>query len=391
MNKPGLELSLWKRSETAMQNLDRLLALFTMQNNLDLRINIYEQAWPEVMNTLLYGFGPEVSEVGSTWARSLAAGNGLVSFSASQIDKAAGMNAFICPHWEEHQKQVFSIPFQVETRLVYYRRDVLATAGVAEESAFSSPQAFNETINALSENGVKKPLLIPIADRWFNLSLAACWVWGAGGDFISADGKKVVFDQENTLTSLADYFSLAKYLSPDLFEISNATQAFFDDQYPVTLGGPWVYSYFLEQLADNPSLQDSIGVAPTPGHTFQGGTNLVVWRHSRYSQQALQLLQFLTSFEFQSQWNSNVLPARRDVLALPAYTNNPFLKIMVQSILTGRSYSDSPLWGVVEDRLSRALQQVWNDCLREPSRAPIDILRDNLIPLSRRINITLEG
>jgi hypothetical protein len=64
---------------------------------------------------------------------------------------------------------------------------------------------------------------------------------------------------------------------------------------------------------------------------------------------------------------------------------------MVQSILSERSYSDSSLWGVVEDRLSRALQQVWTDCLQDPARAPIDILRESLIPLARRINITLEG
>lgn len=387
MTNPGLEISLWKRSETAMQRLEKLLS----KNNFDPRIHTYEQAWPEVMNTLLYGLGPDISEVGSTWTRGLAAGNGLVDFSATQNDKADVMNAFVCPYWEEHQGQVFSIPFQVETRLVYYRKDMLATAGIAEESAFSTPQAFFETIQALARHGIKNPLLIPVADRWFNLSLAACWVWGAGGDFISKDGKKVVFDQENTITGLAGYFSLAKYLSLDLFQITNPTLAFFENNFAVTLGGPWIYSYFLEQLAENSSLKDVIGVVPTPGHTYQGGTNLIIWRHSRRGQQALQLIRFLTSFEFQSQWNSSVLPARRDVLALPAYTKNPFLKIMVQSILSGRSYSDSPLWGVVENRLSRALQQVWTDCLRDTSRAPIDILRDNLIPLARRLNITLEG
>lgn len=387
MSNSGLEISLWKRSETAMQSLEKLLS----KNNLGPRIHTYEQAWPEVMNTLLYGLGPDVSEVGSTWVRSLAAGNELVALSSFQFDNPAGMNAFICPHWEEHQEQVFSIPFQVETRLIYYRKDRLAAAGIAEETAFSTPQALFKTIQALAGHGVKNSLLIPVADRWFNLSLAACWVWGAGGDFISPDGKKVVFDQENTLTGLADYFSLAKYLSPDLFQITNPTPAFFENNFAVTLGGPWVYSYFLEQLAGNPSLKDVIGVAPTPGHTYQGGTNLIIWRHSRYEQQALQLIQFLTSFEFQSQWNSSVLPARRDVLTLPAYTENPFLKIMVQSILSGRSYSDSPLWGVVEDRLSRALQQIWIDCLQDPTRVPINILRESLIPLARRINITLEG
>jgi multiple sugar transport system substrate-binding protein len=335
--------------------------------------------------------GPDISEVGSTWVRSLAAGNELVAFSPFQVDEQAGMNAFICPHWEEHQQQVFSIPFLVETRLVCYRKDMLAAAGIAEETAFSSPQAFYETIKALARHGVEKPLLIPVEDRWLNLSLAACWVWGAGGDFISPDGKKVVFDQENTLSGLADYFSLAQYLSADLFEIKNPTQAFFKEQYAVTLGGPWVYSYFLEQYSDSPAFRDNIGVAPTPGHTYQGGTNLTIWRHSRSQNQALSLIQFLTSFEFQSQWDSSILPARRDVLALPAYSENPFLNIMVQSILSGRSYSDSPLWGVVEDRLSRALQQAWRECLGNPARPVLDILRDILFPLAHRINITLQN
>lgn len=358
--------------------------------NIEVHVTPYEQPWQEIMHALLYGIGPDVSEVGSTWVRSLAGGNGLLPIGKDVLPPAK-MNLFVCPRWDETQAEVFSVPFLVETRVIFYRRAALAAAGIEESSAFSTPGKFLETLRALKEHGCSAPLLLPLAERYENLSLVSSWVWGAGGEYVSADGKKALFDQEAALQGLADYFALREYLSPNALEISNPAWEFAKSDYPITIGGPWVYYTLRENPPQDGALPECFGIARVPGQPYQGGTNLVVWRGTRHSEIAGELVQYLTSFEFQSQWKANILSARRDVLALPVYTEDPFLKVMVESTLQGRSYSNSPLWSVVEDRLSRELQRIWQALLENAARAPGDVLRDSLVPLARRLNATLQN
>lgn len=390
MKTLSLELSAWNRGQTASHSIISLLKARFGSSNVEIHVTPYEQPWQEIMHALLYGLGPDVSEVGSTWARTLAGGNGLRPI-GKEVLPPSKISLFVCPSWDESQPELFSVPFLVETRVIFYRRAALAAARIDESSAFSTPQKFRETLGALKEHGFSAPLLLPVAERYENLSLASSWVWGGGGEYISSDGKKALFDQEAALQGLADYFALREFLSPNALEISNPGWEFVKSDIPVTIGGPWVYYTLLENPPLKGALTEHFGIAPLPGQPYQGGTNLVIWRATRHPELAEELAQYLTSFEFQSQWKTNVLPARRDVLSLPAYAEDPFLKVMVESTLKGRSYSHSPLWGVVEDRLSRALQKAWQDCLREESRAPIDLLREILQPLANRINLTLQN
>ncbi|PWH15584.1 MAG: hypothetical protein DDG60_05545 [Anaerolineae bacterium] len=390
MKTISLELSVWNRGRTASQSMRSLLEARFASRNIEVHIHPYEQPWQEIMHTLLYGIGPDVSEVGSTWVRSLAGGNGLRPI-GREILPPGKMSLFVCPYWDESQPEIFSVPFLVETRVIFYRRAALAAAGVDESSAFSTPQKFLETLGTLKAHGFSTPLLLPLTERYENLSLASSWVWGAGGEYVSSDGKKALFDQEAVLQGLADYFALREYLSPQVFEISNPGWEFVTSDYPVTMGGPWIYYTLLENPPKEGALSEQFGVALPPGQTYQGGTNLVIWRQTRHPELTAELVQYLTSFEFQSQWKANILPARRDVLSLPIYMEDHFLKVMVESTLKGRSYSNSPLWGVVEDRLSRELQRAWQELLQDPTSQPMDVLRRLLVPLARRINNTLQS
>lgn len=390
MKTLSLELSAWNRGSLPSQSMRGLLEPRFAPRSIEVHINPYDRPWENIMHTLLYGLGPDVSEVGSTWVRSLAGGNGLRPIGKETLPPGK-MSLFVCPHWDESQPEIFSVPFLVETRVIFYRRAALAAAGIDETSAFSTPQKFLATLDALKQHGFSAPLLLPLTERYENLSLASSWVWGAEGEYVSSDGKQALFDQEAALQGLADYFALRDYLSPNVLEISNPGWEFVTSDIPVTLGGPWIYYTLLDNPPQEGTLEEKFGVAPPPGQTYQGGTNLVIWRQTRHPELAAELVQYLTSFEFQSQWKTNILPARRDVLSMPAYMKDHFLKVMVEATLKGRSYSNSRLWGVVEDRLSRELQRIWEELLQNPDSQPIDVLRRLLIPLARRINSTLQS
>ena len=386
-----IEMAMWNRSERSMQQFSRITAPFLSENILSVHFSPYENAWPEVANAMLYRIGPDVSEVGSTWVKSLAASDALLPFTSKQLEELGGISAFINTSDQRIDQEIFSIPFQSEARMIFFRRDLLAKAGIDEKTAFSTPDNFLLTLEALVENGYRYPLLIDIVDRWLNLSIAVSWVWAAGGDLITENGKQAVFDQKPALHGFHQYLNCARYLPPNITELHQQVYEFGRGDYPIMLGGPWVMDHMRNDPTVPPHACDTLGIALPPGPPYKGGTNLVIWKHSRKTEQAKKLVNFLVSHPFQAQWLSGNLPARRDALALPFFSMDPMYQTMIQAVEHGRAFSSSRLWGMVEDRLSRALNQIWLECIQNPHRPPIEILQEQLPPLARRINITLEG
>ena len=374
-----------------MQSLHQLIQAFAASNRIPIHVSTYTNAWPEVANIMLYRIGPDVSEVGSTWVKSLAATNSLLPLPPYILKAQGGQTAFATPPAYGDDGQIYSIPFQVETRLVFYRRDLLAAAGVDEATAFTSPENFLNTLAALSKHGNPHPLLLPISDRWLHLSCAASWVWGAGGDFIAPNSKRVIFDQEAAMRGLTSFFSAARYIAPETLTISDYTQRFGRGSGAVTLGGPWVSDYLFNDSVVSPKVRDSVGIALPPGPTYQGSTHLVIWKHTPKAPLAMDLVRYMTGSHFQAEWVSSVLPARCEVLQSPLYADHPIYKIMIDATLSGRSYSSSSLWGIVEDRLSKALREIWPERLQNLQVPPADILAERLPLLARRINLTLEA
>jgi hypothetical protein len=48
-----------------------------------------------------------------------------------------------------------------------------------------------------------------------------------------------------------------------------------------------------------------------------------------------------------------------------------------------------PLWGLTEDRLVHALQQVWQSYYENPAQDKLALLHERLDPLAQRLAVTL--
>jgi hypothetical protein len=56
---------------------------------------------------------------------------------------------------------------------------------------------------------------------------------------------------------------------------------------------------------------------------------------------------------------------------------------------TGRALKRVPLWGLVEDRLVKALNHIWQTIFATPEPNVDRIIENTLLPLEERLNITL--
>ncbi len=69
-----------------------------------------------------------------------------------EILSADRLKLFVCPDWQENQAENFSLPFLIETRVIFYRRAMLNAAGIDEKTAFSTPRQFDrDTLKPLAK------------------------------------------------------------------------------------------------------------------------------------------------------------------------------------------------------------------------------------------------
>lgn len=358
-----------------------------------LRLLSWDTAWSDLIKVALYGDGPDVSEIGSTWIGDLVAMSALRAFDAASIAALGGVSHFLPAVWRNTRligdDAVWAIPWMVGARMMFYRRSLLARAGVDIERAFADASSFEETLRQLQHARVGVPWTVPTGFTHTTFLNIASWVWGAGGDFVTEDGKRTLFAQPNALNGVRAYFELGKYLAlrvRGLNGLEPDAQFLNDAETALTMSGPWLF-----QAAPAHLLED-LGAALPPGPSFVGGSYLVVWKHSSRTAAARKLIHFLTRVHAQSEYSQVVglLPVVPAALEAAPFSTNPFWQTEIRGVQTGRTFPITRSWGLMEDRLANALAGMWRDVLNDPSGVDLDAaMARRLDPLAKRLDLVL--
>ncbi len=364
-------------------------------------IQEWDTIWKDLQYIGIYKRGADVSEVGTTWMDSLIAMNALHSFEPSEIARLGGAEAFLPTSWQTTSWQttspaeeacVQSIPFLSDVRVIFYWRDMLAQAGVAEEGAFSSFEAMEETLSRLQAVCPTPWAIATDISTHDTLYDAASWVWAVGEDFVSPEARRTQLFAPRLRQALETYFGLHRFMPRELQPMSDgkAMRLFRQRHVAATMGGPWLPGIFLRQehLA---GLAPQLGISLTPGPSFVGGMNLVAWQHTPHPQESIELIRFLVSAEAQIECCPRIgmMPTRLDAFADPYYSDNPHQQVLVAALHKGRVFTRFPLWGMMEERLAIAFAQVWLDIFSKPEPNLSAILARHLDALAQRLDITL--
>ena len=381
-----------------------LLDQFESKHNCHVRVRMisWETGRAELINIALHGKGPDISEIGTSWCSSFSSMEALRPFSPSELLSLGGSSAFFPSAWRSGQlfseDRMIGIPWLASMRVLYYRRDLLEKAGIDEKTAFQSCSKLTETLNRLKASGIPVPLVLPTRNATIPLlhSLAS-WVWEVGGDFVSKDGKHVLFNQPETLAGIRAFLGLSQFLSPAArgLDLAQAEMLFWRGEAAIALSlqTPPILAT-ITKIAD-PNIVANLGVASMPGgFPFVGGSNLVVWRHiaPAHENLAIKLVHFLTGQQVQSTYNTkiNYFPTRLDVMQSPPFSTDAFHQILMDGLKSGRSFPAITRWSIVEDRLIQVLSQLWEDVLSQPNRNVDEIIADRLIPVANRLDKILQ-
>ncbi|MBN1217527.1 MAG: extracellular solute-binding protein [Anaerolineae bacterium] len=392
-----IEFSTMFVNDTALEALRLSLQEFETQHNVqvNLRVLSWDTAWSNLVKMALYKSGPDVSEIGTTWIDTLISLNVLRQFSAYEVGMLGGPSVFLPSVWQSRmwkESQVWAIPWLMDTRVIYYRRDFLQQAGIDELTAFNSFEQLNLTLQRLQENGVEMPLAIPTAPQHLTLHLLAAWVWTLGGRFLSPNGKRVFFHLPEARAGIKAYFDLRRYLAPSVHNLtdSDADLLFQVGKVAVIITGYWILD-LVRRGNVAAEVRDNLGVAIFPGTPYVGGSDLVIWQQCRHPEVAFALVRHLTSQQVQTEViaRSGLLPGRREALGAPPFTADPHYRVVGESLKKGRSFRATYLWGLIEDKLVITIGQLWRELLADPELDIEQTVSKYIEPLAKELNHSL--
>lgn len=392
-----IEFSTMEAAAGAAQNLRPLLDAFEKQYHVHVNLTPihWENGWKEVAGFGIYGHGPDVSSIGTTWVSSLAAMRALRPFPPQEIRALGGAEAFFESIWKTgftpYDPEPWAIPWLGDVRVFYYWREHFKKAGVRDaEEAFASDDVLVETLEKLQRSGVPYPLSLSIVTGdLLVLQEAAHWVWAAGGDFVSADWKRVTFNEPAALEGFKKYFRLQRFIDPEFLTRSGVSNdAFIARKTAVQMSGQWQGIVLADQY---PNLEDALGIAAPPKTTYVGGSSFVIWKYSRHAAEAFQLVHFLSAQppHIPVAPHANELPTRLEALNMPSMEGNIFHRTYLQTLQTGRTYPAMRLWGSIESKLNFEITSIWKELFCDPQQDLEVCLHSHLDPLAERLNLAL--
>lgn len=303
----------------------------------------------------------------------------------------------------------YGIPWFVDLRAMYYRTDVFKKAGVDPKTAFATWDSFKEAMKKINnteiEPGKKMAAYgFPGKNDWNVLHFIFPWIWGAGGNELTADNKKAAVNSSEAVDGLMFYTSFVREgLAPkSLLEKNTADvdNAFHAGEFSVLVEGPQlIRSYYTP--ADKGGNADKLvaknyDVAPMPAgpkgrFTFFGGSNLSVWKASKNKAAALDLLKYLGSKDGAVAYAkiNGYLPAIKsaesDMLAL-----DKRFGAFYEAAKSGRSYPSIAAWMTSEPIWQKHFGNIWDVTAGVSGTYGKDAIKANLDALAKDIDAHLK-
>lgn len=395
-----IELSVMRRSQQETDLLRNLLNEFEQKTGA--RVNLQTLDWDagrsEFIKISLYRHGPDVSEIGSTWVSDLIAMNSLRPFQGPDLLSIGTAADFIPQSWQScflnQDERMWAVPWFAETMLVHYRRDILEKAGIDPIKAFGSSAALKDTVQKLISGGCSMALATPSSrDKYLLVQTIASWIWENGGEFCTPDGRKVLLDQPPAIHGCLEFFNTMRLHPTETLRIiqqQGMAAPFHHGEAAMSIGGLWM-KFYDEEI--DPNVPPNWQAAPLLNHSFIGGSNLVIWQHTRSSQAALDLVRFLSSAAVIRRITqiNGTLPAKKASLAALEHTDLVYQSSIQSMEHNVHAYPRTGLWGLIEEKVANLFAQTWNEMVENPSvdLAPIFIRR--VETLAKQLNITLSS
>lgn len=334
-----------------------------------IRVRVQQIPWSAAHEKLLTAFVggamPDVFQAGSTWMPELVALGAVQPLDARLAALPDDPRADAFPGILAANRigdRTWAVPWYVDTRVLFYRRDALRAAGWPEPPAdWPAWQAALAAVQARARPG-SYALLLPVSE-W---QPPVIFALQHGATLLGGDQEWGNFRSPAFRAAFEFYLSFFRRgLAPAQAEglIANLYQDFAAGFFNVFITGPWNLGELAARLP--PELREAWGTAPmpalhdgTPGRSIAGGASLALAAGSPHGDAAWQLIAFLTAAEQQLAFYrlSGDLPARPSAWRAGGLAAEPRVAAFWQQLQHVEPPPRIPEWERIAAAISRAAE-----------------------------------
>lgn len=339
-----------------------------MQENPGIRVDVQKMPLTAAHEKLLTAYAgdalPDVCQLGNTWLPEFVALDAIEPLegfvSGAQFPTSDYFPAILDSNRIEGT--LYGIPWYVDTRLLFYRTDMLKDAGF--DTPATSWAEWQQQLAAIkSLVGPRRySVLLPLNeyDQIIIFGLQQ------PGELLRDNGRYGNFRSDDFKRALEFYHGMfVKEWAPRMTntQISNVWDEFGRGFYAFYMSGPWNIAEFKRRLP--PELQDDWMTAPVPGPngpgvSNAGGSSLVIFRSSHLKEQAWRFIEYLSQVDTQRRFYTLTgdIPPRIATWEAPELVQSPYARAFRQQLDRVRSPPKVPEWERISQEMRMAAERV---------------------------------
>jgi multiple sugar transport system substrate-binding protein len=373
------------------ENVARLIPEFERRYP-DIKVRVQMIPWNAAHEKLLTAFAgrslPDMCQLGNTWIPEFRVLNAIEDLGPWVAQSMTVRDSSFFPGiWDTNviDSVLFGIPWYVDTRVLFYRPDLLARVGYTR-----APTSWYE---------------------WFDLSAKLKKQFPQNyAVFFSTNNEwvpSVIFGIMNHSSLLKDRNTLGNFSGREFVEathvfheffkngwapvktlqIVNVYQAFAEGYFAMYITGPWYIGEFSRRLPD--SLQGAWMTAPLPGPdgnmgtSLAGGSSLVMFKASTHQHEVWKLIEYLSEPVQQLEFYrlTGNLPATIEAWRDSALANNKYAAAFFTQLSHVQATPKVPEWEQIAQKVREYAELISMDRFT---------VEEGLAALDREVNVILE-
>ncbi|MBF0410226.1 MAG: extracellular solute-binding protein [Candidatus Riflebacteria bacterium] len=347
----------------------------------------WDSAHEKLVTAIIGGTTPDICQLGTTWMSKFHAMNAFLPMDELIKESDFNTSDFFKDSLETNrfEKKLFGVPWYVDTRVLYYRSDLLSNLGyktfpstwdefenlgrkVLEHKRKNSERGYFYSFPA---NDITVLMYYWQSGFSLNFESKSCEYFSKPGMIQAIKKVKSFYDQK--------FNSMTEYGGMQYFD------AFSNGFFPVMLSGPWLANDLELQL---PHLKGLWNTAKLPKNvkstSFVGGSNLIIFKNSRNVQAAWKLIKYLTRPSTQISWFeiSRDLPSSRSAWSSPELSKYKELSAFKDQLEDSCFPPAVPEWEHIAAKFGGILEECFRGKINETEAA--DKLSDSITSLFSR-------
>ena len=337
--------------------------------NPGIRVEVQQIPWSAAHEKLLTAFAggtlPDVCQLGNTCLPEFAALDALAPLDASIAGSGVIAREDYFPGiWETNvvADRVRGVPWYVDTRLLFYRSDILREAGYAAPPRTWSE--WREMLAAITRAGQDERygILLPLNEPEPLIALAL----QQPEPLLREEDRWSGFSSTGFRRALTFYASMFENgWAPRVggAQISNVWAEFGRGRFAFYVSGPWNIGEFKRRLP--PQVQAHWMTAPLPGPdgpgaSTAGGSSLVIFRSAQAREAAWRLVEFLSEPAVQLRFHrlTGNLPPRRSAWQDQELASDPHARAFREQLERVKAAPKVPEWERIVSEVQYMAEEV---------------------------------